>query len=278
MPSDHAQLDAATGPLALLPEKQSFSIRALLIGDRIDPQIRLRESVVGQYPLTMRVDGGGIAVVFRYGAVVFFAVAEDARQQLIEQIRPLVQNWRAVPEAEEMLAAIEPGASDGLENNLLRLRNGEVRRLQVVAVVMSRSVVLADYESRIADSFDQIEPLAGDLQRHGRSRRSTRQLLQHIGGSLLSQQRMIGRVEVGDKPELLWEHSDLDQLYLRIEDELEIRERYAILQRKLDLISHTAQTALELVHTRRSLRVEWYIVILIVVEIVLIVYDMFWKS
>ena len=43
-------------------------------------------------------------------------------------------------------------------------------------------------------------------------------------------------------------------------------------------MGRTGQTLLDLVYTRRSLRVEWYIVILIVVEIVLIVYDLFWTG
>ena len=39
--------------------------------------------------------------------------------------------------------------------------------------------------------------------------------------------------------------------------------------------NRSLETALELLQTRRSLRVEWYIVILIVVEILLTLYDMF---
>ena len=40
-------------------------------------------------------------------------------------------------------------------------------------------------------------------------------------------------------------------------------------------LTGTIQTAIDLIQSRRSLRVEWYIVILIVVEIVLTLYDMF---
>jgi uncharacterized Rmd1/YagE family protein len=41
------------------------------------------------------------------------------------------------------------------------------------------------------------------------------------------------------------------------------------LERKLDLVSHTAQTVLEVLQNRRSLRLEWYVVLLILVEIFL---------
>jgi uncharacterized Rmd1/YagE family protein len=91
------------------------------------------------------------------------------------------------------------------------------------------------------------------------------------------QQTMVGRVEVGEKPEVLWERPDLERLYERLKDEFEVDERHRALERKLVLISRTAETGLDLLHNRSSLRVEWYIVILIVIEIVLLVWDMFLK-
>jgi uncharacterized Rmd1/YagE family protein len=48
-----------------------------------------------------------------------------------------------------------------------------------------------------------------------------------------------------------------------------------VVESKLDLIGRTIQTAIDLIQSRRSLRVEWYIVILIVFEIALTLYEMF---
>jgi len=87
----------------------------------------------------------------------------------------------------------------------------------------------------------------------------------------------VGRVEVAEKPDLLWERPELERLYLRLQDEFEIKERHAALERKLELISRTAHTVLELLQNRRNLRVEWYIVILIVFEIILSLYEMFFR-
>ena len=87
--------------------------------------------------------------------------------------------------------------------------------------------------------------------------------------ALLSEHNLVGRVEVIDKPEIIWEHPNLERLYLRLEDEFEIRERHLALERKLNFVSHTAQTVLEVLQSRRTLRLEWYVVILILVEILL---------
>ena len=88
----------------------------------------------------------------------------------------------------------------------------------------------------------------------------------------------MGRVEVADKPELTWDNPELERLYVRLADEFELRERYAVLNRKLGLTARTAQTVLDLLQHRHSIRVEWYIVILIVVEIFLTLYELFLRA
>ncbi|HVS63459.1 MAG TPA: hypothetical protein VMT85_08145 [Thermoanaerobaculia bacterium] len=73
---------------------------------------------------------------------------------------------------------------------------------------------------------------------------------------------------------MLWERSDLDRLYVMPALEYELAERHLVLSRPLELLARTHSTFLELLQTRRRLHVEWYIVILILVEIVILVYEM----
>ena len=67
----------------------------------------------------------------------------------------------------------------------------------------------------------------------------------------------------------------MKSLQVTAQQEYEIRDRHVALERKLRLINDTAATLLDLLQARRSLRVEWYIVILIVVEILLTLYELF---
>ena len=151
-----------------------------------------------------------------------------------------------------------------------------LERLQIIANVLSKSLVLGHSEARIAGVFDRIEPLAVGLQRKGRPGAQARELLQQIGDVLLTQHRMVGRVEVEEKPDVLWDHPELERLYARLEDEYELVERSRAMERKLALISETAGTLIELVHNQRSLRLEWYIIGLIGLELILSLYGLVW--
>jgi uncharacterized Rmd1/YagE family protein len=131
------------------------------------------------------------------------------------------------------------------------------------------------YETRIAKVFDAIEPLAASLARGNLRRLKTKDLLVQIGEVLLAEHRMVGRVQLLESPEVLWIKPELERLFIRLEREYDLTARDKALDRKLEVISDTAETLLDLIQTRSSMKVEWYIVALIILEVLLTTYDMF---
>lgn len=254
---------------------KSFRVRALLIGDRIDLRSLEGTERLSLDPVTIPAGASGLAVIFRYGAVVLFNAAPPEEEAFLDHLRPQVQQPYDRPETETLDVAVDPAAPEGLIGNRFNLSDCRIERLQLLANVLSKSTVLAMYESIISRSFDLVEPFASRLERGSRLGRGARELLRYIGTTLLSEHKMVGRVEVVDKPEILWEHPELERFYERLLDEFEIAERHLALERKLALVARTAHTALEVFQDRRNLRVEWYIVILIILEILLSLYQMF---
>ncbi|MCA9626647.1 MAG: RMD1 family protein, partial [Myxococcales bacterium] len=156
----------------------------------------------------------------------------------------------------------------------LSLPNTSPEVLLIVADVLAKSVSLARSEARIAANFERIEPFAVHLQRTGKVDRRSSELVRQVAAMLLIEHRMVGRLEIAEKPDLLWERPDLERVYLALTDEFELSERDVVLERKLTLLNRSAELFLNLLNEKRSLRVEWYIVALIVVEIALSVYDL----
>ena len=214
-------------------------------------------------------------MLFRYGAAVLFGVSPEDERALLEDLT--IREPLARPETEMVELRIDGDRAGGprIDEGVIYVPDENLERLQLIAETLAKSVVLAHYENTIAAVFDRIEPLAQNLSERGRGG-NYRELLEHIGGALLSEQRMVGRVEVLEKPEVLWDNAELERFYPRLDREYELRDRAVALERKLDLISRTARTAFDLVQQRSYLRVEWYIVALIVVEILLTLYTMLW--
>jgi required for meiotic nuclear division protein 1 len=253
-------------------------VRAILLGERIDTRGLDDPRPLATAPLALRCEPSGIAVVFRYGVAVLFQVSPSEERRLIDRLMTRVVEPYEPPEVDELRVAIRPDAEEQIGvDGTLTLRDLAVERAQVVADALAKSLVLAHYETRIASIFDRIEPLAASLRRRGRPGSQGRFLLRHIGNVLSVQHKMVGRVETGEKPEVLWDHPALERLYMRLADEYELPERDRALDRKLEVISRTVETLLDLVTQSRNLRVEWYIVGLIVIELVLSVYFSIFK-
>ena len=251
----------------LFESKSEINARAVFLAQRIELRAFRHTQKLASNPLVITSGASGCVVLFRYGVVVMFGLTAMEEASFLAEIQQHLVEPFTEGEAEQ-LELLKAEKDEGVEPGVVRLKTFSVEHIQIIADVLAKSVVLAHYEQATAKTFDHIEPLAMSLQQGQRSRVASQELLSHIGDILSIQGKMVGRVEVGDKPEILWEHPELEKIYARLEDEYEVRERHLALERKFALISRTVETLLDLLQYNRSLRVEWYIVILIVIDII----------
>jgi uncharacterized Rmd1/YagE family protein len=256
-------------------DTKELRLRARFAGERIQVRAFEQGERVGLHPLTLRVGERGYAVLFRFGAVVLVDVAPVEEAAFYAQLEAFVQGAFEAPERDELDVEVDPDRPERLgANGVLSIQAASLERLQVIAHVLAKSTVLAYYEERVMHVLERIERLAEDLHRGARGPARSGELLRQIGDVLLTQAATVGRVEVTEKPEITWEDRELDRLYEHLSSEYELRDRDLALTRKLELVSVTVETYLDLLRSRQTLRVEWYIVALIAIEIALIVYDL----
>jgi uncharacterized Rmd1/YagE family protein len=246
--------------------------RAFYLGQRLDPR-RARDEGLSPSPALVPIGARGAAILFRYGVAVLFQVSDEEEPAALERARAATRELFERAEREEVEIVAHPDAQERAAEGVIRVKELTLERVQLVADVLAKSVVLAHYESAVKTAFDKLEPLAESLARGRSTGRRARALLTHIGTALLVETQTVARVEVSEKPDALWDLPELERFYARLADEYELVERHIALERKLALISRTAQTVLELLQNSRTLRVEWYIVALIVMELLLSLYD-----
>jgi len=256
-----------------LKSKHHLYARALLLGDRLDLKAFKIADCLATTPLTVEVgDDGGVAVLFRYGVVVLFGIKSQDEVRFTDTLKPMITYPYALPEVEEL--EINCGKSSmGVQSGTVSLDEISLEKVQVIADALSKNLVLSLYEKKVAGEFDKIEPLAQELATHGKVSADSKTLLSKIGHMLLIEHRMVGRAEIGDKPEILWNFPNLGGLYASLEDEYELQERQAALDRKLKLISDTAQTLADVWDNKKLHRLEWYVIGLIIFEIIISLFE-----
>jgi uncharacterized Rmd1/YagE family protein len=269
---ESASASADVKPLVMLTR---FEACAVMVAERIDTKALVHLPVVAQVPLMVRLPGGGVAAVFRYGALTLIAEEPGDREWLLGAIRHALSGHGDPATEERERIEIDAAGDEGPIGQAIRMRDAGRVRLQLLAEALAKAALLSFYERRSATEFDRIEPLAQDLADDGKFSVNSRELLKAVGSMLLAEHQLTGRAEVMDKPELLWDNPSLEGLYARLEGEFELRDRAIALERKLGALSRTAEILVETVRHKSSHRVEWYIVILIVMELGLTLYREF---
>lgn len=245
-----------------------------MVGQRIHVKLLEKDIRIATAPVVVRAGKDGYAVLFGFGVIVLFNVTKDERKTFVNTLQDKIQDPVSAFEYEETKIIVDPThEGEILDEEIIYLKTCEIEHLQLIAVTLAKSVYLSYYETKMAALFDLIEPMAAELHSTGRTGSKARSLLRHIGQALSIEVKMIGLAEVAEKPGLLWENPGLDRFYGHLNTEYELHARMGILKKKLDLAHNTTKTILSYLQDRRILHVEWYIVFLILFEVILTLSD-----
>ncbi len=271
--SDGLKTESVSAPLTA---KARLTARALLLGERIDTAGLERSDVISTTPLAFRIGPSGYAVLFRYGVAVLVGLSPVEEDEVVRGLAARIIGAFARIEDEVAVVEIAPEREEHIApGGPIMVRELTPPRLLVIADALAKNVALARDEREVSKVIEVVEPFAAALARTGRSPSNRRQLLRTIGQALLVHHRMSGRVQVEEKPDILWDQPEFERLYARLEDEYELKERAAALARKLKVIDETARALTDLMDTTRSVRLEAAIVALIVVEVLVTFYQLF---
>lgn len=256
----------------------SILVRALQLGDGLEIKGLEREDSFSSNPLAFRTISGGTATLFKSGAVVFFGMTPVEEEDLIRGLGPRIIDPLDEREIETTQIVVKSGDEELIGSiGALQLKSADPKRLLLVAEALAVSVALAHDERRIARAFERIEPVATSLIKRQLPAGPKSALLEQIGEALLIQKRLAGRVDLDEKPDVLWDHPELERLWVKLVDEYDLPARARAIERKLVVIRETADTITDLISTRTSHRLELYIIALIAIEIALGLFYHFFK-
>jgi uncharacterized Rmd1/YagE family protein len=248
----------------------------MLLGERIDTAGLEHRDLISTTPIAFKAGGNGQVVLFRYGVAVLIGLSTIEEDEVLRAIGPRVIGRFERPEEEAAIIEITAeGEEQVAPGGPIIVRDLSVQRLIVIADALAKNVALARDEREVRRVFEVIEPFAAELARSGRLAAKRRQVVSMIGQALLAQQRLSGRIEVEEKPDVLWDYPQFERLHARLADEYELKERASALSRKFAIIGETTRALTNLIDTERSIRLEATIVALIVVEVVILLYDLF---
>ncbi len=213
--------------------------------------------------------------LYYFGAVVFVNCSTKTIETFCAGMTPYNEAFRNLASAkfhDEYALQISFGSEMLITNDSAVMPDYTPAFSGIICFVIAKSVALERIEERLDQVLDEIEGFITRLK-HGLLAIKDKQLAR-IASSILSfKYASLSHIMVLDKPESTWKNEEAYQLYLTMANLFELTERYNEIRHKSETLMDITEVFTSLSHARRSSRLEWTIIILIVIEIVIYLID-----
>lgn len=215
--------------------------------------------------------------LYYFGAAVFFNCPGELISQFYKSISKAADPLRVSVsriQPENYSLKVSEGERVAITNDRTIVRKEEAVFVDIIASIIAKSVALEQIEARVDIVFDKMEEIIARLDRGQLAVPDTK--LARTAATILGfKYRSLSHIMILDKPDVTWDSEEADHLYSTLANLFELNQRYSQIKHKSETLLDINEVFTGLSHARRSARLEWIIIILIVIEIVLFLLEMF---
>lgn len=218
-----------------------------------------------------------LVYLYYFGGIVFINCSGDIIARFLDGIPAYIDNQKGqprLPYREEYRLEIDPEREPAITNDCAVMPRYSLAFMDIICFVIAKSVALERIEERIDVVFDEVEGLIANLGK-GTLELPDRDMARLASSILSFKFTSIAHIMVLDKPEITWDNPEADRLYLTMAGLFELNQRYQEIKHKSETLLDMTDVFTSLSHARRSARLEWIIIVLIAIEIVLYVMEMY---
>ncbi len=259
-----------------------FRVETKYLGEKID--LKKFQEVVKKYhflnrdhPLIMELLDGQYVALTKFGTVTFWNVSDRLAHDFTAELAPFIKNSHHHGRYHDSLD-VHVGSEIETEKVSFEeayLKDLDIEKMKIISYVSAQSVALDRYEDEIDERLVELGKVVDNLKDSGDARYTQKGLLQQVGHTLSVKQSAVSNLSLLDKPDAAWEREEIEKLYDHLRDAYELRDRFDILNEKIDFLSENNTTLLDVVSSQRSNLLELVVIALIIIEIVLFMLELF---
>lgn len=214
-------------------------------------------------------------LILANGTIVGWGFHEDV---LFDEYIPLIQDSiveKYIPESEEMdfidLSNYSNNQGSFMQGEIMIIQgNNEIEKLldkAAFSIGLSRSTRLSILENSLEKHIMLTKKNSQDLSNGLQIKTNESEILKLTGRLFLLRGKLNLYNELIETPDLYWSEPNLEKIYMSILKNLDIKPRIEILNRKLDYATEEQRALLSVLNEKKSTRLEWIIIVLIMVEV-----------
>lgn len=215
------------------------------------------------------------AFAYDFGAVVFVGVDAAEQARVVAAIEKTLPPEPHPPLTESFAVEVKPGlAASEVRFDRVAVAELSTEVLDIVALVLAQSVAMDYYASDVDEIEAATDRIADHLRTRGRVPGGVRDMIRFIGLCIATRNDVISTLALFDKPDATWESEPLDRLWDGLYRALDLDDRYRALEAKLRMFQDNLTVLVDLTRARQNILLEGTIVVLIVLEIAITVWQL----
>jgi uncharacterized Rmd1/YagE family protein len=261
----------------LLPEGEGkeFTLQADYFDGQIDLKtfcaVHPQHPILGTNPLVLEPQKGSFVFLSRFGGVVFWNCPESLTRQIHEELKSLPGLSRLEEQARDFLKVRVGAAEDEVGFSEVQLKEFTLEKLRIVSLALAQSVALEHFEGAVSHAMARFHPVVEALSHQGKLMLPHREVLRIVGFAMEVRAAVLDNLTLFDDPPETWESESLAHLDSALYDQFDLEERLGAIKEKLAYLHDAGATFLGLLETRKNHRLEWIIILLILIEILLFI-------
>lgn len=156
-----------------------------------------------------------------------------------------------------------------IREDIIYLNEFELEIMLSISHAIAQSLRLSHLEEDVLTLMKVNKQIPLDLAEKGKINKSKTEISKLQGELYLKKSKVSFEYSILDKPEFFWEYPEYDEYYTKTAEYLELFPRIEILNKKFQTIDEILSILSNELNHRHSSRLEWIIIILILIEIVI---------
>jgi uncharacterized Rmd1/YagE family protein len=214
-------------------------------------------------------------LIYRFGSIIFFNVGTERRETIIGRLKGVVGEKPDMVTSEDFAVELSDDGRCAVGFEQAAIDSLSLDRIELFAFILAQSTALEYFEIKVDQMLGKTADIGHALRKRGRLLRSVTDIKKFIGRCITTKQDLVASLYLLDKPDEIWEDQVLDRLYHEAVEMFELRDRYRTVDYKLRMIQENLELIAELIQYRHANFLEWAIIILIAIEVVLFLLQLF---
>ncbi|WP_299242964.1 RMD1 family protein [uncultured Aquimarina sp.] len=210
---------------------------------------------------------GQYIYVFKYGVVCFYNINKDETERISNEILMYAKGI-VKEDIPGNINVVIGGTVNKVSIGTITLKECSVESLRLVMLNVSQSVALDHYANVSEQILEDTRLHTTYLEEKGKLDISGKKLKKYIGRVLNIKNKISENLYIFDSHDVTWDDETLNKLDQDLKRVFDLKDRYRSIHDQIEIIKENLELFKDIMFHRESSKLEWIIIILILVEVI----------